>query len=254
MFQENKDSNASLFSIFFINFVKILSGSRYCESTLMTLSYQSNMDPLPASCDSQLILTDSLMGFIYEQLTSPDFEIGPLLNPKPTTHHNEAPMPAQIPTLNPSPVTAPCIPSQHQDSYHTNAQLSCHENAEFTLNPFVKYHQTCNNHLSTASLTNQVNILYQNPSFPARPCTRAGQGRVSAFKCASAQSVAAKVRRKKISDKTQELGKLIPGGDRMNTAEMLMAAFKYVKFLQAQIGILAMMDSQEVIPLIFVLL
>ena len=54
----------------------------------------------------------------------------------------------------------------------------------------------------------------------------------------SAQSLAAKVRRRKISEKTQELGKLIPGGQKMNTAEMFQAAFKYVKFLQTQIGVL----------------
>ncbi|KAF6163719.1 hypothetical protein GIB67_036179 [Kingdonia uniflora] len=54
----------------------------------------------------------------------------------------------------------------------------------------------------------------------------------------SPQSVAARQRRRKITEKTQELGKLIPGGGRMNTAEMFQAASKYVKYLQAQIGIL----------------
>ncbi|KVH98022.1 transcription factor bHLH83-like [Cynara cardunculus var. scolymus] len=59
----------------------------------------------------------------------------------------------------------------------------------------------------------------------------------------SAQSMAARVRRRKISEKTQELGKLIPGGHKMNTAEMFQAAFKYIKFLQAQVGVLKLMDS-----------
>ncbi|KAK8936317.1 Transcription factor bHLH52 [Platanthera zijinensis] len=54
----------------------------------------------------------------------------------------------------------------------------------------------------------------------------------------SAQSAAARERRKRISDKTQELSRLIPGGGKMNTAEMLLAAHKYVRFLQAQISIL----------------
>ncbi|KAG1337997.1 transcription factor bHLH52 [Cocos nucifera] len=61
--------------------------------------------------------------------------------------------------------------------------------------------------------------------------------------CLSAQSVAARERRKRISEKTQELGKLIPGGNKMNTAEMFQAAYKYVKFLQAQVGILGLMSS-----------
>lgn len=63
--------------------------------------------------------------------------------------------------------------------------------------------------------------------------------------CLSTQSIAARQRRKRISDKTQELGRLIPGGNKMNTAEMLQAAFKYVKFLQAQVGILSFMNSTD---------
>ncbi|KAE8672766.1 Mercaptopyruvate sulfurtransferase 1 isoform 1 [Hibiscus syriacus] len=62
-------------------------------------------------------------------------------------------------------------------------------------------------------------------------------------KCVSAQSIAGRERRRKITKKTQELGKLVPGGTKMNTADMLQAAFKYVKFLQAQLGILQLMNS-----------
>ncbi|KAJ0082716.1 hypothetical protein Patl1_11493 [Pistacia atlantica] len=50
----------------------------------------------------------------------------------------------------------------------------------------------------------------------------------------SAQSIAARQRRRKITEKTQELGKLIPGSHRMNTAKMFQAASKYIKFLQAK--------------------
>ncbi|XP_050223570.1 transcription factor bHLH52-like [Mercurialis annua] len=63
----------------------------------------------------------------------------------------------------------------------------------------------------------------------------------------SAQSIAARERRRKITDKTQELGKLIPGGNKMNTAEMLQSASNYVKFLQAQTRLLQLVQftSQE---------
>lgn len=223
----------------------------------MALSYHSNSrDPLSGSCDPQLVLTDSLIGFVYEQLQSPDFDIGSYLNPVPTTNHNAEPMPEQVLMLNSSHLTAPHMPSMPQDFYCTNAQTSCHQNVRFTPSSFVKYHQTCNNNqFGTTCLTNQVNFPYQNSDFPVRPYTGRVQGMVvPAFKSPTAQSVAARVRRKKISDKTQELAKLIPGGTHMNTAEMLLAAFKYVKFLQAQIGILAMMDLEEVILLFFVFL
>ncbi|KAK7257019.1 hypothetical protein RIF29_30695 [Crotalaria pallida] len=61
----------------------------------------------------------------------------------------------------------------------------------------------------------------------------------------SAQSIAARERRRKITDKTQELGKLVPGGSRMNTAEMLNAAGKYVQYLQAQAQMLQLMDTLQ---------
>ncbi|ESW32655.1 hypothetical protein PHAVU_001G006200 [Phaseolus vulgaris] len=59
------------------------------------------------------------------------------------------------------------------------------------------------------------------------------------------QSVAARERRRKITNKTQELGKLVPGGTKMNTADMLNAVAKYVKFLQAQVGMLELMNTLE---------
>ncbi|PNX57755.1 transcription factor bHLH52-like protein [Trifolium pratense] len=62
-------------------------------------------------------------------------------------------------------------------------------------------------------------------------------------KTISSQSIVARERRRKITEKTQELGKLVPGGPKMNTAEMLSAAANYVKFLQAQVGMLQVMGT-----------
>lgn len=59
----------------------------------------------------------------------------------------------------------------------------------------------------------------------------------------SAQSIAARERRRRITVKTQELGKLVPGGMKMNTAEMLQSAYKYIKFLQAQVALLGFAGS-----------
>jgi len=71
----------------------------------------------------------------------------------------------------------------------------------------------------------------------------------------SSQSIAARERRRKITEKTQELGKLVPGGPKMNTAEMLNAAANYVKFLQAQVGMLQLMETfSKVTVFVFLLL
>ncbi|KAG5396381.1 hypothetical protein IGI04_018195 [Brassica rapa subsp. trilocularis] len=61
----------------------------------------------------------------------------------------------------------------------------------------------------------------------------------------SSQSIAARERRRRIAEKTHELTKLIPGGQKLNTAEMFQAAAKYVKFLQSQVGILQMMQTAK---------
>ncbi|KAI4370919.1 hypothetical protein MLD38_019211 [Melastoma candidum] len=67
----------------------------------------------------------------------------------------------------------------------------------------------------------------------------------------SAQSMAARERRRKITEKTTELGKLIPGGQKMTTADMLQAAHKYIRFLQAQVGMLQLvhLNIDEVKPI-----
>ncbi|XP_020690722.2 transcription factor bHLH52-like [Dendrobium catenatum] len=54
----------------------------------------------------------------------------------------------------------------------------------------------------------------------------------------SAQSVAARKRRKRISEKTQELARHIPGGVKLSTADMFQSAYKYIKFLEAQLAVL----------------
>lgn len=62
----------------------------------------------------------------------------------------------------------------------------------------------------------------------------------------STQSAAARERRRRISEKTAELSRLIPGGQKLNTAEMLQEAARHVKLLQAQVGMLALLRTIEV--------
>ncbi|KAI3466896.1 hypothetical protein Pfo_023559 [Paulownia fortunei] len=86
------------------------------------------------------------------------------------------------------------------------------------------------------------------PDFPTAPPVYSGGSCETVTKppnggSLSAQSIAARQRRRKITEKTQELGMLIPGGQKMNTAEMFQAAYKYIKYLQGQVGILEFMGS-----------
>lgn len=95
-------------------------------------------------------------------------------------------------------------------------------------------------------------VLAPPADFPVPPPVTFSSGKTENVKkqngtSLSVQSIAARERRRKITEKTQELGKLIPGGHRMNTAEMFQAASKFVKFLQAQVKILQLMGSKQVI-------
>ncbi|KAK8967970.1 Transcription factor bHLH53 [Platanthera guangdongensis] len=63
------------------------------------------------------------------------------------------------------------------------------------------------------------------------------------------KSATTRVRQKRISDKTRELGRLIPNGGKMNTAEMLQAGHKYVWYLHAQMSILGLDTFGEDCPL-----
>ncbi|KAI0503536.1 hypothetical protein KFK09_014470 [Dendrobium nobile] len=60
----------------------------------------------------------------------------------------------------------------------------------------------------------------------------------SASPSLSAQSVAARKRRMRISRKTQELARHIPGGIKLSTADMFQSAHKYIMYLEAQLALL----------------
>ncbi|ESW08685.1 hypothetical protein PHAVU_009G065700 [Phaseolus vulgaris] len=64
------------------------------------------------------------------------------------------------------------------------------------------------------------------------------------------QSVAARHRRERISERIRILQRLVPGGTKMDTASMLDEAIHYVKFLKTQVQSLERASSNNIRPLV----
>ncbi|KAJ3681981.1 hypothetical protein LUZ60_014554 [Juncus effusus] len=244
----------------------------------MAVTYQTSWDSIPGLFDPQSEVTDALFGFISDPFGSNSgFDINSLFNPEPKSQFysepksqfysepnsqlfNPEPKSQFYSEPDPEPETA--LPTDSYLSFSSTPSLYQYQyftDDDFTPNPSKRY-KVHNDLFDT-------NNFFANPSPSLSPslspvgfCTNFGNnqnpnsfgiGTEGQNWCrpapvpVSATSMAARERRKRISDKTLELGKLVPSGSRMNTAEMFQAAFDYVKFLQAQIGILTLINKNE---------
>ncbi|KAG8058586.1 hypothetical protein GUJ93_ZPchr0002g25788 [Zizania palustris] len=87
--------------------------------------------------------------------------------------------------------------------------------------------------------------MQQHQQLPQAFVRGADAEKTAGNRCQSVQSAAARERRRRVSAKTAKLSRLIPGGHKLNTAEMLQEAARHVKLLQAQAGILELMHTVE---------
>nr|CAD1817546.1 unnamed protein product [Ananas comosus var. bracteatus] len=72
--------------------------------------------------------------------------------------------------------------------------------------------------------------------------SRVGSSRTRVKLSTDPQSVAARARRHRISDRFRTLRSLVPGGTKLDTVSMLDEAIHYVKFLEAQLWLLRQVE------------
>ncbi|URD89468.1 HLH [Musa troglodytarum] len=197
--------------------------------------------------ESQSEVADALLGFFSDPVEASRLPIDCLFD-RPGDAYDDTGS-TLLPSLVPHPCfSAPSVVSLPPDLYSPSV--------EFDLYHRPKRPRSCDDLCRPWELmpeANSCNVAmpapavagcqFMAPPLPAVVTLACDGERKAGGGCLSAQSVAARARRKRISEKTQELGRLIPGGNKMNTAEMFQAAYKYVKFLQAQVGILELMAS-----------
>lgn len=139
---------------------------------------------------------------------------------------------------------------KRQKSYQNGYQVDISASSPLIFNGHVSNPSLVVPELLHANSTELLAPVLQEASVPEMQAHGYGGGTSTTKKAASgvlsAQSIAARERRRKITEKTQELGKLIPGGNKLNTAEMFQSASKYVKFLQAQVSLLQLMGFIQV--------
>ncbi|XP_020238019.1 transcription factor bHLH53-like [Cajanus cajan] len=189
-----------------------------------------NLENLFPYCDESFYLSNPIFdnyidpsgGFLYPS------EVYPSCDPfVPFTYHNIFPTHENHNLLS-CPKRQKCCYNEQLLQYSPQQELTTPTVPSNFLEGFiVPYDNTC----SLQGEEVQPKIFYEIPQLDTyvdfggqKKCENKINERII-----SSQSIAARERRKKIGEKTRELGKLVPGGPKMNTAEMLHTAAKYVK-------------------------
>ncbi|KAK2999349.1 hypothetical protein RJ639_022744 [Escallonia herrerae] len=211
----------------------------------MALSYYSNYGTLQQHLNPEMSiftqaqpdLTPELLAFhdnfdISGTYVDPLFDPDELLYPymsSPSQHSNSL-TPEIFPPLELEPYHYPKRARTCQDVFVPNPQVQLPELSPELIAPLWEFES-------------RMPVYHGGGSALDHESTAVKEGNGGGT--LSVQSMAARKRRRKITEKTQELGKLIPGGQKLNTAEMFQAASKYIKFLRAQVGILELMSPNQ---------